>query len=111
MLRRHLAAFAIAFAALTDPVNAELRGAPEGPPTFTASEVAVIARNRALAGLVQDNPWVVRRVLDEWAKLNTGAADPDLDALERASPEGLLDLLKILKEAEKPKQQSTSKRN
>ena len=67
MSRKHLAAaLAIALAALSEPAAAELRGTPEEPPVFTAAEVAVISRNAVLAALIQDNPWVVRRVLDAW---------------------------------------------
>ena len=101
---------------------AELRGSPEGPPIFTAAEVAAITRNAVLSALIQDNPWAVRRVLDALASVRTtpdnaseGAvgsaapadatldplANPDLDQLRRVSPEALLDLFKLLKEAEK----------
>ena len=123
MSRKHLAAaLAIALAALSEPAAAELRGTPEEPPVFTAAEVAVISRNAVLAALIQDNPWAVRRVLDALASVRTtpdnaskGAvgsaapadatldpvANPDLDQLRRVSPEALLDLFRLLKEAEK----------
>ena len=122
MSRKHLAALVIALAALSEPAVAELRGSPEGPPVFTAAEVAVITRNAALSALIQDNPWAVRRVLDALASVRTtpdnaskGAvgsaapadgtldpvANPDLDQLRRVSPEALLDLFRLLKEAEK----------
>ena len=83
-----------------------LRGTPEGAPVFTAVEIAVITRNAVLSALIQDNPWAVRRVLDALAAISTtrimqarrrerGAcrcANPDLDQLQRVSPEALLDL-------------------
>jgi hypothetical protein len=127
MPRRHLAALLIALAALSEPVAAELRGSPEEPPVFTAAEVAIIARNAVLSSLVQDNPWLVRHLLDALAtaarvnaaanpppgggaKVGPGAAapdtgkidpraNPDLDELQRTSPEGALDLFRILKQA------------
>ena len=113
MSRKHLAALAIALALLSEPVAAELRGSPEGPPVFTAAEVAVITRNAVLSALIQDNPWAVRRVLDALAAVSTTPsngskravgsaapadatidplANPDLDQLQRVSPEALLDL-------------------
>ena len=121
MSRKHLAALVIALAALSEPAVAELRGSPEGPPVFTAAEVAVITRNAVLSALIQDNPWAVRRVLDALAAVsttpNSGSkrpagsaapadvtidplANPDLDQLQRVSPEALLDLFKLLKEAQ-----------
>ena len=121
MSRKHLAALVIALAALSEPAVAELRGSPEGPPVFTAAEVAVITRNAVLSALIQDNPWAVRRVLDALAAVsttpNSGSkrpvgsaapadatidplANPDLDQLQRVSPEALLDLFRLLKEAQ-----------
>ena len=52
MSRKYLAALAIALALLSEPAAAELRGSPEGPPVFTAAEVAVITRNAVLAALI-----------------------------------------------------------
>ena len=121
MSRKHLAALVIALAALSEPAVAELRGSPEGPPVFTAAEVTVITRNAVLVALIQDNPWAVRRVLDALAAVsttpNSGSkrpvgsaapadatidplANPDLDQLQRVSPEALLDLFRLLKEAQ-----------
>jgi hypothetical protein len=121
MSRKHLAALVIALAALSEPAAAELRGSPEGAPVFTAAEVAVITRNAVLSALIPDNPWAVRRVLDALAAASatpdsgskravgsTAPADdiidpltnPDLDQLRRVSPEALLDLFKLLKEAQ-----------
>ena len=140
MSRKHLAALLIALATLSDPAAAELRGAPEGPPVFTAAEVAVIARNAVLTTLVQDNPWAVRRLLDAMAAIETAAvatspaasapgkagagaggvapdgnaaldprANPDLDQLQRTSPEAVLDLFKLLKQASPAKPQAPPK--
>jgi hypothetical protein len=74
-----------------------------------------------LTALIQDNPWAVRRVLDALAAVSTTPdstgkhavgsaapvdvtidplANPDLDQLQRVSPEALLDLFKLLKEAQ-----------
>ena len=112
MSRKRLAALLIALAVLSEPAAAELRGTPEGAPVFTAVEVAVITRNAVLSALIQDNPWAVRRVLDALAAISTtrimgasapsGAApadatidplaNPDLNQLQRVSPEALLDL-------------------
>jgi hypothetical protein len=121
MLRKHLAALAIALAVLSEPAAAELRGTPESAPAFTAPEVVVITRNAVLSALVKDNPWAVRRVLDALAAINTAPnsggkpavgdaapadvtidplANPDLDQLQRVSPEALLDLFRLLKEAQ-----------
>jgi hypothetical protein len=127
MSRKHLAALMIALAVLSEPAAAELRGTPEGPPVFTAAEVAIITRNAVLAVLIQDNPWAVRRVLDAMAAIDASAGNkppsdegdkgdasggksdpgasfdprtnPDLDQLQRTSPEAVLDLFRILKQA------------
>jgi hypothetical protein len=132
MSRRHLAALAIALAAISEPAAAELRGTPEGPPLFTAAEVAVIARNTLLTNVVQEHPWIVRRLLDALAAVEAGGAatsstpgtdsargkeghspgqapsidpkaNPDLGQLERSSPEAVLDLFEILKKAQAAK--------
>jgi hypothetical protein len=134
MSRKHLAAFLIALAALSDPAAAELRGSPEGPPVFSASETAVIARNAILSTLVQDDPWAVRHLLDAMAALQANAdpngparpgnkreggpnsgvsldpkTDPDLDRLQRSSPEAVLDLFQVLKQAGAKKPQPPAK--
>jgi len=120
MLRKNIFALVIALAALLEPAAAEPRGGLEGPPVFTAAEVVVITRNAVLSTLIRDNPWAVRQVLDALAAVDTtpesggkravGSAppidvaldpltNPDLDQLQRASPEALVDLFKLLKEA------------
>src|SRR5262245_21708985 len=80
------------------------------------------AKGSTTAGspLIQDNPWAVRRVLDALAAVSTTPnngskraagsaapadatidplANPDLDQLQRVSPEALLNLFRLLKEA------------
>jgi hypothetical protein len=119
---------------LSDPAAAELRGTPEAAPVFTAAEAAVIARNAALSALIQDNPRVVRQLLDALAavKPDTPAdgetrrtddkrspgggseildprANPDIDRLQRSSPEAVLDLFQLLKQAGARKTQGPSK--
>jgi hypothetical protein len=131
MSRKHLAALALAMAVISDPGAAELRGTPEGSPLFTPAEVAVIARNAALINALQEHPWTVRRLLDALAAVEAGAdasssprgenargaarrspgeapsldpqANPDLDQLQRSSPEAVLDLFEILKKAQAAK--------
>ena len=137
MSRKRLAVLVIALATLSDPVAAELRGTPEGPPVFTAAEVAVITRNALLSTLVEDNAWAVRRLLDAMTGMapsaggkplsgapGNGAAidgksdltapfdprsNPDLDQLQRTSPEAVLDLFRILKQAAPAKPATPSK--
>jgi hypothetical protein len=124
MSRHHLAALLIALAALSDPAVAELRGVPAAPPVFTATETAVVARNAILSTLIQNDPWAVRHLLDSMAAIEAGTAtyglprsggpheaapdagialdprtDPDLDRLQRSSPEAVLDLFQLLKQA------------
>jgi hypothetical protein len=81
----------------------------------------VITRNAVLSALIPDNPWAVRRALDALAAVSTTPdsgskravgsaapadatldplANPDLDQLQRVSPEALLDLFRLLKEAQ-----------
>jgi hypothetical protein len=132
MSRKHLAALALAMAVISGPGGAELRGAPEGSPLFTPAEVAVIARNAALINALQEHPWTVRHLLDALAAVEAGAnasssaprgenargaarrspgeapsldpqANPDLDQLQRSSPEAVLDLFEILKKAQAAK--------
>jgi hypothetical protein len=94
--------------------------------------VAVIARNTLLTNVVQEHPWIVRRLLDALAAVEAGGAatsstpgadsgrgkegrssgqapaidpkaNPDLGQLERSSPEAVLDLFEILKKAQAAK--------
>ena len=133
MSRKLLAALAITMA-LAEPVAAELRGTPDGPPTFTAPEIMIITRNAALSTLIQENPWLVRQLLNALATVEPAAptdrpaqrtddqgvggaardvldprANPDLDRLQRASPEAALDLFQLLKQAATRKTQTPAK--
>ena len=97
--------------AMADGVQADLRGTAI-PPTFTQEEMEIIRRNVALAAVVAEDPWLVRQFLDGLiASRKDGAArqkqkpsgaateNPDLEGLERASPEALHDLIQRLKQA------------
>jgi hypothetical protein len=132
MSRKHLAALALAMAMISDPGAAEVRGTPEAPPLFTPAEVTVIARNAALVNVLQEHPWTVRRLLDALAAVEADAGtsssaphgenargtvrrspgeappldpqvNPDLEQLQRSSPEAVLDLFEILKRAQAAK--------
>jgi hypothetical protein len=89
------------------------------PRPFTAQEQAIISRNAALSDLVDRDPQLVRDVLGAIAsasemragygleppkKPSSGQApdaarNPDLQQLERVSPEAALDLFQRLKRA------------
>jgi hypothetical protein len=103
---------------MTDMADAELRGLPDGSPAFSDADRAVIARNKLLSSIVQQEPWLVRRVLDALASngmradpprdTKGGLSDPDrpgpsdnpdLDRLQHASPEAINDLFQLLKQA------------
>jgi hypothetical protein len=89
-------------------------------PTFSEQDHAVIQRNAALRKIVGRDPWVVRKALDTIAAAaqaperstqsmarNTvvrgpkpkPGPNPDLDSLERSSPEAAYDLYKLIKQA------------
>ena len=89
-------------------------------PAFTAQDRTVIERNATLKGLVGRDPGLVRRVLDAIAaeprpsEQVAGAMErdavlttpppkpsrnPDLDNLERSSPEAAHDLFQLIKKA------------
>jgi hypothetical protein len=87
-------------------------------PQFSPQERTIIERNADLKGVVGRNPRLVRRVLDAIAAapaqpVGTGPTDrgaispeppapsrnPDLDNLERSSPEAAHDLFLLLKKA------------
>jgi len=92
--------------AVCDPALAELDGIAAGDPAFTANDREIISRNETLRNLLDGNPRLVRRVLDELARLPPASRlpatpanpDPDLDRL-RSSPEGQNDLFQVLKAA------------
>lgn len=96
---------------LVSPACADLRGFP-GLPSFTREELVIIDRNASLLAISKTNPWIVRRILDALEKAEPGSAtnqsppptgqagdDPDLDRMERASPEAVHDLLQLVKQA------------
>ena len=110
----------LAVLAMVDPARAQLRGSTDAPPVFSAAERVVIARNEMLRSVVEEEPRLVRRVLDALAAIDDvqtrGALmpgdaqaapgrpavpsnNPDLDRLERASPEAMNDLFQLLKQA------------
>jgi hypothetical protein len=88
---------------------------------FTAQEQTIISRNTALSELVDRDPQLVRKALDAIAAAETMRAgpandlpnskprgigqtpdpshNPDLQQLERASPEAALDLFQRIKRA------------
>jgi hypothetical protein len=89
-------------------------------PVFTVQDQAVIERNATVKGLVDRDPWLVRRILDAIAAAEPlpapGAGpsarsaivsdqtpaptrNPDLDHLERSSPEAAHDLFQLIKKA------------
>jgi hypothetical protein len=114
---------AVAALAVVGPARAQLRGSTDAPPEFSAADRAVIARNKLLASIVEEEPRLVRRALDALAAVDevqtrtdlrpgSPRADqgrpgrspeksdnPDLDRLERSSPEAMNDLFQLLKQA------------
>jgi hypothetical protein len=95
-------------------------------PGFTDSDLVIIHRNAALSAIVDRNPALVRRVLDAIASAQADAMsragarsgrdarpkryeltpdparNPDLDQLDRSSPEAAHDLFQLIKQASKP---------
>jgi hypothetical protein len=119
----------LAALAMGDPARAQLRGSTDAPPVFSVADQVVIARNKLLASIVEQEPRLVRRALDALAAdevqartdLRPGSPradqgrpgrppeksdNPDLDRLERSSPEAMNDLFQLLKQAgaRRPKQ-------
>jgi hypothetical protein len=103
------------------PAAGALAQATGDPPAFTAQEQTIIGRNAALSELVGRDPQLVRKVLDAIAAAETMRAapaldppnskpggrgqtpdpshNPDLQQLERVSPEAALDLFQRIKRA------------
>jgi hypothetical protein len=110
---------------LNDPSGAPRRAWAEAAAGFSAADRAVIERNEMLRSIVDVEPALVRRVLDALARIDTvqtrselrqerpratrrpvaaerpfdEAKNPDLDRLDRSSPEAMNDLFQLLKQA------------
>jgi hypothetical protein len=112
-----------------DATRAQSPGTTNSALQFTEAERAVIARNVMLRSVVEQEPALVRRVLDALAAtdVQTRSAlvggkppatapaqpnpsaepseNPDLDRLERSSPEAVNDLFQLLKQAARSRPQ------
>lgn len=95
----------VVFLATPTATLSDLRGQSEAP-SFTGEELRIIERNAALGAIVSEDPWIVRNIIDalraerEAGRLpstDLDSANPDLDGLERSSPQGAHDLLQLLK--------------
>jgi len=108
---------------MSAPARAQLRGPTDSVPTFTAADRVVIERNEMLRSIADTHPALVRRALNALAALDDvkprGALmptdpqpaprpagnsappsrNPDLERLERSSPEAMNDLFQLLKQA------------
>jgi hypothetical protein len=114
----------IASFAMVDPAHTQLRGSTDASPVFSEADRTVIERNETLRSIVKKEPALVRRVLDALAEIEEvqmragpmtnnpratrtpsgrpagqPSSNPDLDRLERASPEAMNDLFQLLKRA------------
>jgi hypothetical protein len=111
---------------LVEPATADLRGVRTGAPAFSQEELAIIHRNQTLSRIVQIDPWTVRELLDSVDEEVKGRsvqtrqsiapappprepidpnADPDLERMQRASPEAVHDLFQLLKRASQKKEE------
>jgi hypothetical protein len=122
MLRRSLIILTVALTAATEIAWAQATDRSKQSPVFTAEEVFVISRNADLLNGLRASPWAVRDFLDKVAKVPpaTGSKrlslddepptrgtvtpfdpkqNPDLERLQRASPEAVNDLFQLLKQA------------
>jgi hypothetical protein len=110
MCRKYFLAAALT-ALVVSPACADLQGSPASP-SFTREELVIINRNASLQEMSKSNPWMVRRLLDAMEKAEPGSTtsqsparsdetsdDPDLDRMQRASPEAVHDLFQLLKQA------------
>jgi hypothetical protein len=92
----------------------------ESPPFFSAADQQIIKRNATLSQLVKRDPWLVKQVLqaiaapprqapetggrqgmtrERGAVAPVSDRDPDLQQLERSSPEAAHDLFQLIKKA------------
>lgn len=118
---RHLAIAALAVQLYACPASADV--AARSAPEFTAEERVVIERNNTLKLLVKDDPWTVKSFLDVLMTLapdgdgetalgddgGTPSSNPDIDKLERSSPEAAHDLMQIIKQAGAAAQDGTAR--
>ena len=104
---------------MSAPARAQLRGPTDSVPTFTAADRVVIERNEMLRSIADTHPALVRRALNALAALDDvkprgalmptdpqpaprpagNSRNPDLERLERSSPEAMNDLFQLLKQA------------
>jgi hypothetical protein len=108
---------------MSAPARAQLRGSTDSVPPFTAADRIVIERNEMLRSIADTHPALVRRALNALAALDDvqprgalmptepqpaprspgnstpASRNPDLDRLERSSPEAMNDLFQLLKQA------------
>src|SRR5262245_28067715 len=85
---------------------ADVRGV-RNPPSFTTEEIELIGRDKRLIDATRGCAWQLRQALDLQSEMSRGSRvgvqlDPCVIGSEgrgRASDEGALDILKILKEA------------
>jgi hypothetical protein len=118
MSQKLLMMLAVAIAMIARPACAELQSVPKSAPEFTSDELAIINRNAALSGIVKDDPWVARNLLDALDRVQSPVSkqtietsqvqppdsfdpkeNPDVERLQRASPEAVHDLFQLLKQA------------
>jgi hypothetical protein len=109
MLRRKLM-ITFLIALIAEPAFADLHGVPIDTPVFTHEETVIIRRNATLSEVSKTNPWIVRKLFDAVeqsqpdktlppAPSDSDSANPDLDQMQRASPEAVHDLFQLLKQA------------
>lgn len=102
---------------LAGPARAELV-ATQPAPIFSTAYLQIIARNSTLRSAATTSPWLVHRILrvlegsatlrdsslpqgDGTSRDIDPAADPDLQALQRSSPEAVHELFLLIKKASK----------
>lgn len=103
---------------LSGAARADLVGRPAEPPDFSAADNRTIGRNELLRGIVDNDPWLVRRILDlmeQWGNAPRQGAqraqaegfdpakNPDLTAAGR-SAEGSVEWLELLRRARAEKE-------
>lgn len=92
-----------ALAVLAGPVDAGVNVKPK----FTAEELAIIERNALLKRTVESDPDAVRSFLDAMEETDDASHsdtqeapsdNPDIDRLQRSSPQAAHDLIQIMKQ-------------